>query len=91
VSARELVSDWLPWLECAAMLRPLPGVAEAFEQDGRLWLRFTRDATTEERDHVTELLTGRKPRLRRFEVPRAEPERKQNHPQKTPRRGGNAA
>ena len=75
-------------LEC---LRALPGVAEAEVCEGRLWLRFDRHATSEQRDRVTELLTGRRPALRRFALPQAERERKRTQQRQAPRRGGNAA
>lgn len=55
-------------------LRALPGVAIAEERAGRLWLRFHRHATSEQRDRVTELLTGRRPTLSRF-APKPAPSR----------------
>ena len=70
-------------------LRALPGVAEAFQREGRLWLRFTLNATTEERDTVAELLTGHRPRLRRFEI--LEPGRARAAPEPPAKRGGRAA
>lgn len=72
-------------------VRALPGVAEAELREGRLWLRFDRHATTEQRDYVAELLTGRRPRLRRFELPQAERDRKRTQQRQAPRHGGNAA
>ena len=41
-------------------LRALPGVAEAEHRDGKVWLRFERNATSEQRDRVAELLGGRR-------------------------------
>jgi hypothetical protein len=70
-------------------LRGLPGVTEAEHREGRLWLRFHRHATSEQRDRVTELLTGRRPVLRRFALPCTERNRAPR--QQAPRRGGNAA
>ena len=85
-----LVPDWLNLTECAAMLRAWPAVAEAFERGGRLWLRFTRHATSEERDAVAELLTGRPPQLRA--QPEHEPKRERRHrPQAGANHGGTAA
>lgn len=85
-----LVPDWLNLTECAAMLRAWPAVAEAFECDGRLWLRFARHATSEERDRVAEALTGRRPQLRAQSE--REPKRECRHrPQAGANHGGTAA
>jgi len=86
---RELVPECRSWLEFAEILHPLPGVAEAFECEGRLWLRFQRHATTEQRDRVTELLAGRRPQLRAH--PERTPKRERRHqPQPQANHGGTA-
>jgi hypothetical protein len=75
-------------------LRALPGVAEAEHREGRLWVRFHRDATSEQRDRLTEALTGRRPQARAPPMPRAGERRRGNGrrpPQGTPPQEGNAA
>ena len=44
-------------------LRALPGVVEAEHRDEELWLRFHRNASSEDCDTATELLTSRFPTL----------------------------
>ena len=54
-------------------LRALPGVAEAEQRDGCLWLRFDRGATSEQRDRAHQLVTGAAPRVRPWRL--CEPQR----------------
>lgn len=72
-------------------LRALPGVAIAEEHEGRLWVRFHRHATSEERDDVAELLTGHRPTLRRFALRRTRTGPRSEGRTQAPKRGGNAA
>ena len=72
-------------------LRALPGIAEAERWDGGLWVRFHRHATSEDRDRATELMTGRRPVLRRFALHPTERHRKNAEQKQAPRHGGNAA